>query len=112
MMKNTERTQDELRRAEVGDYLVPDGWKVGEKLEEDDGYSDSSFPGCQFRLPVSAPVKMSLAVNLKVTGRTLWFDRTSGRDKIRVRIEFVGDGEESTFHGGWLYPKVDWTEVL
>jgi len=82
------------------DYLQPDGWPEGsgEQIKDDDGYKDSSFPGCQFRLPTR---DYSLAVNLKVTGR----DHITplGNLRCRVKIEFVGDGEPSTFSGGWLY---------
>ena len=37
-----------------GDYVKPDGWKVGEILAEETlGFKDTSFPGCQFRLKTS-----------------------------------------------------------
>jgi hypothetical protein len=85
----------------VGDYIKPDGWKIGEKLLTDDGYKDSSFPGCQFRLPAH---DYRLAVNIKVTGKAYWTRTYSGPSfKSRVRIEFVGDGEPSSFCGGYIY---------
>jgi hypothetical protein len=82
-----------------GDVLEQDG-KISERLLPGDDFSDSSYPGCQFRLPVfGGPIK-SVAVNIKVTGRT-WQWR-GDRCYVRVRIEFVGDGEPSTFGSGWL----------
>jgi hypothetical protein len=39
-------------------------------------------------------------VNVVVTGRT--WQRREGDYWVRVRIEFVGDGEPSVFVGGWL----------
>lgn len=84
--------------AATGDFLKPDEWPVGERLHPDDGYSDSSFPGCEFRLPGSNGYM--LAVNVKITGRKI---RRNG--SIRCRVEFVGDGEPSVFSGGDLYMK-------
>jgi hypothetical protein len=82
--------------AQIGDYVKPDGWKNGELLEEDCGYKDSSFPGCQFRLPNSHE-GYKLAVNITVTGR-----KPNKDGYHRCKIEFVGDGEPSTFCGGWI----------
>jgi len=86
---------------QVGDHLVPDGWGFGENLEADDGYSDGSFPGCEFRLPAGLDRVYRLAVNVKVTGGDHIVN--FGRYRSRCRIEFVGDGEPSTFTGGWIY---------
>ena len=89
----------------IGDFVVPDKWIFGEKLETDDGYSDTEFPGCQFRLrstPRGVPLG-SLAVNIKITGRDLQYHWNGQR--LRVKIEFVGDGEPSQFTGGWLFPR-------
>jgi hypothetical protein len=84
-----------------GDYVTPDGWGFGEKLREDDGAKDSSFPGCQFRIPSRGG---ELAVNIKVTGNPVY---DGGRWKSRCRIEWVGDGEPSTFSGGAI-----WTDCV
>lgn len=81
-------------------YIKPDGWRIGERLQSDCGYKDDSFPGCQYRLPADNG-NYSLAVNIKITGRQVQYHFT--KDRIRCKIEFVGDGEESTFTGGWLY---------
>ena len=69
---------------------------LGTILCEADDFSDSSFPGCQFRTSAGT------ALNVKVTGRT--FQRCSGIDGsvVRVQIEFVGDGEPSEFCSGWI----------
>jgi hypothetical protein len=84
--------------AAAGDFLKPDGWAVGEILQESDGYRDSSFPGCMFRLPGGFDYR--LAVNVTVTGR-----KPDRKGWLRCRVEFVGDGEPSQFCGGVVYPK-------
>jgi hypothetical protein len=43
-----------------------------------------------------------MAVNIKVTGRTLQHRPFSDRYWIRVQIEFIEDGGESTFSSGWM----------
>ena len=86
---------------QVGDYVQPNHWATGELLLPGDGFKDSSFPGAQFRLPSARRRGPTLAVNIKATGRKSHFTGTGW--KVRVRIEFVGDGEPSTFSGGWLH---------
>ena len=97
------------RAPQEGDYIKPDGWKAGEIITADDGYKDSSFPGCQFRIPAGGYRKeinsqgiehytkpfYMLAINVTVTGR-----KPDRNGHYRVKIEFVGDGEPSTFTGG------------
>ena len=88
-------------KAEIGNYITPDEWKSGGLLIESDGYSDEEFPGCQFRLKSGNYTDVSYAVNVKVTGRKINYDMISKR--IRVEIEFVGDGEPSTKTHGWMF---------
>jgi len=94
----------EKHTPQIHDYLVPDQWGVGEWLKPSDGFSDSSFPGCQFRVPSSQYPYYELAINLKVTGKphTIYVNNRQSY-KSRVKVEFVGDGEPSTYSGGWLY---------
>ena len=83
----------------VGDFVKLDKWAFSESLKADDGFKDSEFPGCEFRLPSKGD---ELAVNIKVTGG----DHMAVFHGVRCRckIEFVKDGgEPSTFTGGWLY---------
>jgi hypothetical protein len=86
----------ELLKPKVGDHLVPDSWnRFGNNLETGDGYVDASYRGCQFRLRSVQYTDRTSAINLVVTGRK------SDRDGyFRCRIEFVGDGEPSTFTSG------------
>ena len=84
-------------KAEIGNYIQPDNWKIGQKLTADNGYSDSSFLGCQFRLSTD---NADFAVNIKVTGRKINYDGMMPR--VRVEIEFVNDGEVSTKTNGWM----------
>ena len=87
---------------QVGDFLKPDGWQIGSQLEQDNGFSDSSFPGCQFRLPSGQWPNYHLAVNVTVTGGKHAIDGMHTRTRSRCKIEFVGDGEPSTFTAGWI----------
>lgn len=84
-----------FRKPRVGDYVKPDQWVMGDKLTFSDGFSDGSFPGCDFRL--MSHLGYNLAVNIIITGRTV---RSNG--KVRCKIEFVGDGEPSVFTRGWI----------
>jgi hypothetical protein len=84
--------------AKVGSCIRPDEWSFGSRLVP------SAWDRAQFRLPrpnafPGDPIQ-SLAVNVVVTGRT--WQRREGDYWVRVRIEFVGDGEPSVFVGGWM----------
>ena len=74
---------------------------VGELLTPGSKFKDSGFPGCDFYLPTGSagPVK-KVAVNVKVTGKTL--QKKHGDYCVKVKIEFVGDCEPSTFAPGWM----------
>lgn len=82
-------------RPMVGAFVEPDGWNIGGKLngsnwEKADFYIETCCGG---------PIK-ELAVNIQITGRTL--TRRRGCLWLRCSVEFVGDGEPSTMHRGWL----------
>jgi hypothetical protein len=83
---------------EVGTVVYPDGWaNKGGDLRE------SSWDKADFRLNSATFTDESMAVNIKITGRT--FQRPWGFNSpraVRVRIEFVGDGEPSSFSGAWM----------
>lgn len=83
----------------VGDSVQGDKWGFPEELKPSDGYSDSSYPGCQFR--VHTTHGFELGINIKVSGSPKYIG--NGRYKSRIQIEFVGDGEPSTFSGGWIF---------
>jgi len=85
----------------VNQYVKPDKWPNGEFLQHEEPYSDNSFRGCQFRLPAypgKSNEPIMLAVNIEVTGAPKW-KSSLGCYLSRCRIEFVGDGEPSTFTG-------------
>ena len=81
----------------VGMAIYFDGNNIGQRLYEDDGFSDSGFPGCQFRLHRTLH---QTAVNVKVTGRT--FQWIHNCWCVRIQIECVGDCEPSKFFAGWI----------
>ena len=84
-------------------YIKPDEWRMGENLKESDGYVDTSFAGCEYRLPTWNATGYELAVNITVTGRKSFWNGSTY--ETRVRIEFVGDGEPSEFTGALIYTK-------
>jgi len=90
----------------TGLNIQPDGWKAcsWEALEKAEDYSDDSFAGCEYRLP-SHSTDARYAINIKVTGRKSHDVGSYGSPwyQTRVKIEYVGDGEESTFDGAWIY---------
>ena len=86
---------------QVGDAIQGDEWRWAEQLEESDGFHDSGFPGCQFRVKLPSH-DVKVAVNVKVTGKPK-LNRPYNNWKSRCQIEFVGDCEPSTFSGGMLY---------
>ncbi len=88
---------EEGTRPEVGSWIWPDEWKDhGSNLGDCDWWSEAEFF-------VTGQYNNVAAVNITVTGRT--FQRPwgfSGPKAVRVKIEFVGDGEPSSFSGGWM----------
>lgn len=81
----------------VGSYVEPDGWRFGGRLLPE------TWEAASFRLPTGLTTVTSLAVNVKVTGTMYRYRR--GSRWVRVKVEFVGDGEPSRFRGAWM--KVD-----
>jgi hypothetical protein len=82
----------------IGACIRPENWPFGSRLIASD------WDQAEFRLPrpnafPNDPIQ-SLAVNIVITGRT--WQRREGDYWLRVRIEFVGDGEPSAFAGGWM----------
>jgi len=88
---------EEGTKAEVGSYIWPDGWDgYGSRLGDCDWWDKADFF-------VTGRHNTTAAVNITVTGRT--FQRPwgfNGPKAVRVRIEFVGDGEPSSFSGAWM----------
>lgn len=86
---------------EVGSYVKPDGWMYGTHLEA--GLT-CEFWKCDFYMPLNSggPIK-AVAANIVVTGRTV--QRKAGMYMVRVRIEFVGDGDPSTYTSGYMQLK-------
>lgn len=74
----------------LGRLVQPDGWAWAVPLQP------SGWSAADFRLPSANYPDRSWAVKVTVTGRTVQ------KGRIRVKIEFVGDGEPSTFHSGWM----------
>ena len=93
----------EKHTPKAGDYLQPDEWKNGgNNITLADDFKDSSFPGCQFRIVPPNHLDYDLAINIKVTGKP-HYTHLNNWYESRCKIEFVGDGEPSTFSGGVLY---------
>jgi len=88
----------EGRRVEVG---------VGSPVENAAGRTElllaSDWDAAMFRFPNPVPdwaTRHAIAVNVEITGRT--FRRRRGAQYVKLRLEWVGDGEPSTYSDGWL----------
>jgi hypothetical protein len=90
-------------KPQIGNTIMGDNWTFPEVLREGDDPVDAGYPGCQFRVNTT---DFTMAVNIKVTGGPHWAGWSHDTYKSRIKIEFVGDYEESTFSGGWLYHKL------
>ena len=93
---------------EVGDCICLDNRPPSVCLLEGDAPVEDDYPGCQFRLPLTngGPIK-SVAVNVTVTGRR-HYRMGNGKSRSRCNVEFVGDGEPSTYVGAWVYFDSNW----
>jgi len=80
----------------VGRTIQPDGWD-----HQCTWLTESDWDEAAFRMGTNCggPIT-SIAVNITVTGRTVQERQESYW--VRVQIEAVGDGEPSTFWGGWM----------
>lgn len=82
----TEGTAVHLDTRRVAERLLPSDWEAAE-----------------FRFPcwaLHAEKVKGVACNIAITGRT--FKVVQGQRWVRCKVEFVGDGEPSTFVGGWV----------
>lgn len=83
--------------------------KAGRRLRVDNwgdmttGLVECEYPElAEFRIPSVRYEGVALAANVRVTGRKpVKISRAEGF-WVRVEIEFVGDGEPSTFHGAYM----------
>lgn len=81
-------------KVEPGKVIHPDGWAWGTIL------LPSEWEKAKYRIhSVNYPDRV-MAINVNITGRTLV--RKAGDLWVRIKIEWVGDGEESTFSGGFM----------
>ena len=83
----------------AGDTIKGDEWRTHEALEASEGFSDSAYPGCQFRYKPSCTWwdDTKIGINVVTTGKPRW---NGINYQSRCKIEVVGDGEPSTFFGG------------
>ena len=65
----------------------------------DEPRADRFFAGCDWRLGLSLH---EIAINLRITGRTIQMRNHDDAGWVRCRIEYVGDCEPSTFTRAWL----------
>ena len=88
--------QDRDIEIRVGSVIQIDGWKLSCRVGEGDDFSP-------FRIPTSNSVSVieSLAARFEITGRTIQYDASG--PKVRIKIIFVGDCEPDTTTRGWLF---------
>jgi hypothetical protein len=86
----------------VEDRLVKVG--VGSIVENQSGRIETlracEWEGAEFRYPHAFQPNPAVAVNVEITGRT--FQLRGSVWAVKVRLEWVGDGEPSRFSTGWL----------
>ena len=83
--------------------LSPDLWPVGgHKIHLADEFDTNYFGRGTIRISTGQTIIPALAIKVYVTGAPIW-TRTHGTSKVRVKVEFLKDGEESEYTGGWLY---------
>ena len=81
--------------------------RVGDRIENAVGRIEVLLPSdwdrAEFRFP--NPIHEwreahAIALNIEITGRT--FQWRNGRHMVKLRLEWVGDDEPSTYSEGWL----------
>jgi hypothetical protein len=77
----------------IGSLVRPDGWDWNMPL------LPSDWEAAKYRIESAKYAGVTKAVNIKITGRKIDYRG----NKVRCQIEFVGDGEDSVFHGGYIY---------
>ncbi len=91
-----------MRAAQVGDYVVPDGWPSGigglllaghEAIGAPWHYAGSQF--CIQGQHTASPI------NVTISGRTMQWGKFS-KPAVRVKIEWVRDGEPNVVSHGWM----------
>jgi len=95
-------------KARVGSVVVLDSGTCERLLPGDPEPIGTGWPGCDFRWP--NPVaewreKHSIACNVHVSGRKARWGADIGRNScwwVRVKIEWVGDCEPSTYGSGYM----------
>ena len=92
-------------KAEIGDFIKPDGWKEGSFLNEAD------FCGIKYDLRwdfnVLSPSLLDVRYSVKVTITSTKGTMQYGKRKLRCRIEFVKDSSEaSIFSSGYILKAV------
>jgi len=83
--------------------LSPDLWPVGgHELITPSDFDVEYFGRGTVRIKTGQSIIPTLAIKIWITGRRSHW--TSGPcRKIRVKVEFLKDGEPSDFTGGWLF---------
>jgi|SRR5262245_14830733 len=84
--------------AKTGDFLIPDGWRGLGGLLSDGDEPIGTYAGADFRV---AGLYTTFPVNVTVTSRKVNYSRFS-KPAVRVRIEFVNDGDHNEGASGWL----------
>lgn len=93
-----------LARSEKYAWIQPDSWGPGGwSLFEGDAFDKEYFGPDTLRIETGQVIIPSLAVRVTVTGRKVTRYDSKGKAGYRCKIEFIGDGEPSTYTGGTVY---------
>jgi len=95
----------EIAKAEIGDFISPDGWGGGGAiLAKPRAFCSEADMNWQFSMESGNLLGVIYAVNITITSRKVTYHK--GKKRYRCRIEFVHDGEPSTVSGGYIFKNI------
>lgn len=98
--------ESRFARSEKYAWIQPDSWGPGGwSLFDGDAFDKSYFGPDTLRIETGQEIIPSLAVRVTVTGHKVIRYDNNGRAGYRCKIEFIGDGDPSTYTGGVVYLK-------
>ncbi len=95
---------EKLNRSKVYAWIQPDLWNSSSAVFEGDSVDLEYFGQDCLRLETGNDIIPTLPVRITITGRkSCKYDSYNRISGYRCKIEFLNDGEESTFSGGIVY---------
>jgi len=96
-------TTDDYKPSEKFAWIQPNEWTMGGwSIFEGDSFDKQYFGNDTLRIETGKDLIPTLAIKVKITGKKAKFDH-KGRFGYTCKIEFLNDGEDSTFTNGIVY---------